>query len=610
VLFTIATHAQAKVTIADSMQKIEAFKLQYFYDHNKSHTIESVQKVEFNASTSNMFTFGFITGNSWFKLTIENQSEDEALIFALKEPYFQRIHFYSFEEGRWHKQKAGLNYYKHDLKQQHLTPIFRFTIKSNTTQTIYIQLAPDAKTAGATFGRFVLATQESFNRHSRINEYLFYSFFFGTIAIIVVFNLLIYIKFRDRLYLYYALYVMFLSIYIAIYSGVLHTLNIATLWHRELSLSMPLFFIFLLLFSNRFLKLNIYLPRVSKLFDGTALLYTISLPYMLYNYGGWIEIFGISTVLIGPLGVFCAIYVVYRGHKEAKFYLVGLLFYIAALSVLPLMTKGIIAHTPFTHYAYTVFSYIEIIFFSFVLVNRFYATQNEKIQLQATLLEIQKNNEKTLEAKVEKRTQEVEALLKQKEILLKEVYHRVKNNLHMVSSLLWMEYEKQKNEAQKTTLLELMNRVKSMALIHQYLLGMDDYSQIKAHDYLKHIVQEIKKSYTNNHAFSIDCRIDDFILSPDEALSLGIIINELLTNSLKHYDKGEMCHLQVHCIKQSQDIALMVSDNGEGFDYDRARYSGFGLQLIEEFATKLNPIYMQFNFVEGTRYELRFKTIY
>lgn len=84
---------QADITIDSAQQEIEHFELEYFYDHNKNHTIESIQNVEFNATTSNMFTFGFITGNSWFKLTINNQSSTKDFVFELLEPYFNGYTF-------------------------------------------------------------------------------------------------------------------------------------------------------------------------------------------------------------------------------------------------------------------------------------------------------------------------------------------------------------------------------------------------------------------------------------------------------------------------------------------------------------------------------------
>lgn len=602
-LFCFST-LQANITIYDDMQTVERFELAYYYDENKTQTIESIQNTSFKQSTSNWFTFGFITGNTWFKLTLNNQSQSKQFVFQLIEPFYQRVNFYSRENGTWKEQQAGLKYYEKEKDKKLLTPIFRFLIEPNTTKTIYLQFAPDRATAGSTFGRFHLATQEAFNNESILSNYLFYFFLLGSMFIIVMFNLFLFVKFRDVIYFYYAMYIVFLSTYITIYTGLIHHFGLA-LWYREMTLSMPIFVIFLILFSTKFLKLDYYLPRVNQLFKLIALFLFISLPYMLYDYSNWMKTIGVSTMFIAPIAMFSAIYVVYKGHKEAKFYIVGIIFYMASLTILPMMTKAMIPLTFLTHYAFSLFSYIEIMFFSFILVNRFYVMQEDKIKLQGELLEIQRNNEKILENRVKQRTNKVNQLLKEKEVLLKEVYHRVKNNFQMVVSLLWIENENKKSDDEDGSLLELINRIKSMALIHQYLLGMDDYAEIKAQEYIHQINLEIQKSYTKK-ALSIDDTIDDFSLSPDHALALGIIVNELLTNAVKHFKKNKICTIELSCKKIENEVKLIIEDNGEGFDLKKQRNS-FGLKLIKQFSKKLHASKSKFTFESGTRYELVFE---
>lgn len=597
------TSLYANITIHDEQQTLDDFQLAYYYDESKKETIESIQNIAFTKSTSNWFTFGFITGNTWFKLTLTNKSQSNQFVFQLIEPYYQRVNFYSQENGVWQKQQAGLKYYEKEKDQKLLTPMFKFSVEPNTSKTIYIQFAPDRETAGSTFGRFHLATQEAFNSESILSNYLFYFFLLGSMFIIIMFNLFLFVKFHDVIYFYYAMYIVFLSIYITIYTGLIHHFGFA-LWYRELTLSIPLFVIFLTLFSSKFLKLDYYLPWVDKLVKLIALFLFLSLPYMLYDYANWMKTIGVSTMFIAPIGMFAAIYTVYKGHKEAKFYIIGIIFYMASLTILPMMTKTMIPHTFLSHYAFSLFSYVEILFFSFILVNRFYATQNEKIKLQGELLEIQKNNEKILEERVKRRTTKINQLLKEKEVLLKEVYHRVKNNFQMVVSLLWIENENKKSQDEDDSLLELINRIKSMALIHQYLLGMDDYAEIKAQEYIHQINLEIQKSYTKT-TLHIHDEIDDFSLSPDHALALGIIVNELLTNAVKHFKREDICSIELQCKQEESQVVMIIQDNGEGFDLKKRRNS-FGLKLIKQFAKKLNATKSEFSFERGTRYELVF----
>jgi two-component sensor histidine kinase len=600
-LFYTSLHAQ--VTIHNENQLLDYFELSYYYDENKTETIESIQNIKFTETTPNWFTFGLISGNTWFKLTIHNKSKNNEFVFQLIEPFYQRVHFYNQINGKWQKQYTGLKYYERDRNEKHLTPMFKFSIEANATKTIYIQFAPDKETAGFSYGRFQLTSQSSFNTQSILSHYLFYFFFLGSMFLLFLFNLFLLIKFRDIIYFYYTIYIFFFSIYLTIYSGLIHYFGLS-LWYRELILSMPIFLVSLMLFSDKILRLNHYLPYVHKILIFTAWVYLLSMPYLLYDYSSWMKTFGIATAIFGPIVIFSSIYVAYRGHKEAKLYFIGAMFYISSLTILPLMARGILPHTFFTHYSFSVLSYLEIMFFSFILVKRFYTTQSEKIKLQSDLLEIQKNNEKILEERVKRRTNKINQLLKEKEVLLKEVYHRVKNNFQMVVSLLWIENENKKSQDEDDSLLELINRIKSMALIHQYLLGMDDYAEIRSHEYLHQINLEIQRSYTKTK-LQIHDEIDDFSLSPDHALALGIIVNELLTNAVKHFKRDETCTIELKCQNKESEVFLSIQDNGEGFDLKKRRNS-FGLKLIKQFAKKLHATKSEFSFERGTRYELVF----
>ena len=592
----------AYVTFYDEMQELKHFELEYYFDANRTQNIETIDSLKFSKKTDNFFTFGYTDGNTWFKLKIYNKSQSRRFIFQLQEPYFQRINFFIKENGTWKQQQAGLTLYKENKNKKNLSPTFSFNIEQNQSQTIYIEFAPKAGKATSCFGRFSLSTQTKFNYSSLFNEYLFYAFIFGTFIIIIIFNLFLYAQFHEKIYLYYAFYLLFLMTYMSIYSGLLLHMGLAS-WYKEFSVSIALFIVFLIAFSDNFLKLKHYLPRIHKLLKYILITILISIPYILYDYDRWMSSIGIFTVILAPIIALSAFYVVYKGHKEAKYYIPAIVLYILSLIILPLMTKGLIAHTTFTHYVFTTFSFIEVMFFSFVLVRRFFKTQNEKIYLQNELLDIQKNNEKRLEKRVKERTNKVNQLLKEKEVLLKEVYHRVKNNFQMVVSLLWIENENKKSEDE--SLLELINRIKSMALIHQYLLGMDDYAEIKSKEYLHQINLEIQKSYTKTK-LSIQDNIDDFSLSPDQALALGIIVNELLTNSVKHFKRDEVCTIELRCQKIDHEVKLTLQDNGEGFELKRRRNS-FGLKLIKQFSKKLHASKSEFSFENGTKYELFFE---
>lgn len=583
---------------------LKNFELLYFHDENKSHTIESIQQIKFLKTTPNKFTFGYIKGNSWFKLHINNNTKNKQFIFQLLEPFFQEIHFYSKENQQWKKQNAGLTFYLNDKDKKHLQPIFPFSIEAHSNETIYINFAPKAGKTTACFGCFVLSTQKGFNYNSSFNDSLLYLFFFGSMFIIIIFNILLYVRFHERIYLYYTAYVFFFSIYIALYSGLILHIGLAS-WHKEFSISIPLFIIFLTLFSNSFLRISFYLPSVYKLLKAFISILVISIPLLLMNYDLWISKVTLFIIVLSPILLASTIYIAIKGHKEAKYYTVGIILFVLSLIITPLMTKAILPNNNLVHYAFIINAYLEITVFFFILVNRFYLLQDEKILLQNNLINIQKNNEKKLEQVINLRTQKIHNLLKDKEFLLKEVYHRVKNNFQMLITLLWLEQSKKESIAEKNSFLELINRIKSMSILHQYLLESDSFSKITSEVYLDQIIMEIKKSYPKN-SFSIIKNLDNFIINDNQALSLGVIVNELITNAIKHHHKNTSVSIKITCKQLDENIVLTIQDNGSGFENTKEN-NGFGQELIQEFSKKLNAIRSAYSFQNGTKFVLIFK---
>ena len=278
------------------------------------------------------------------------------------------------------------------------------------------------------------------------------------------------------------------------------------------------------------------------------------------------------------------------------------------------MTEGMIENSDFNHYFFVIGSYIEIIVFSFILANRFHKIQNERIKIQRELISIKHENEQILETKVEDRTDKINKLLKEKELLVKEVHHRVKNNFQILISLFSLEASKDKNRHHKNFLLELKNRIKSMSLIHKYLISSDNFSEIESRKYFFNIIDEIKMvSYTQT--ININQEIDSYILSVEEAISLGVIINELLANAIKHHPSKnnniQECNIFISFKIIGKNITLIIEDNGIGFDKNNISEDGLGLDLINQFSKKLNSHNSNDNFTfnNRTRFELTWSSL-
>jgi len=194
--------------------------------------------------------------------------------------------------------------------------------------------------------------------------------------------------------------------------------------------------------------------------------------------------------------------------------------------------------------------------------------------------------------KVKDQNRVIAQSLDDKEVLLKEIHHRVKNNLQVVSSLLNLQSYKIKDQTALQAIREGRTRVHSMSLIHQALYRKDNLTGVNLHEYLDQLCKSLFETYQVRHdQVKLHTEIEPLMLDVDSVVPLGLIINELLTNALKYAfpdsDQG-IINIRVH--EGNQGLHLMVQDNGIGIENaDQIQDNdSFGFELINAFKHKLD----------------------
>ncbi len=185
---------------------------------------------------------------------------------------------------------------------------------------------------------------------------------------------------------------------------------------------------------------------------------------------------------------------------------------------------------------------------------------------------------------------ELDAKNKQNELLLKEIHHRVKNNLEMVKSLIALQSSKLEDGASKEAMLASQNRVQSMGIIHQKLYQGTNLGAIEMKDYFVNLGEGILDTFNAEDKVKIECAMDDLNLDVDTAVPIGLIVNELLTNSLKYaFPDGVKGQINISLTQRDNDLLLKVSDNGIGkTEGSKPKGTGFGTQLIQLLTQQLN----------------------
>ncbi|MFY8127163.1 MAG: histidine kinase dimerization/phosphoacceptor domain -containing protein [Chitinophagaceae bacterium] len=202
-----------------------------------------------------------------------------------------------------------------------------------------------------------------------------------------------------------------------------------------------------------------------------------------------------------------------------------------------------------------------------------------------------RNKQKTAKLLQEK-NDIISKALGEKEILLKEIHHRVKNNLQVVSSLLNLQSRKINDEKALSAIKEGRDRVKSMALIHQNLYRDDNLTGVEIKDYIEKLVQSLFTSYNiQNEKVRLQTEIDDLNVDVDTVIPIGLILTELISNALKYaFDETKQDGKLVIKLKQDEaGLSLNVKDNGIGLpnDWNYEKADSLGYQLIRSFAAKM-----------------------
>jgi len=199
----------------------------------------------------------------------------------------------------------------------------------------------------------------------------------------------------------------------------------------------------------------------------------------------------------------------------------------------------------------------------------------------------------------------------EKEFLLKEIHHRVKNNLGIVSSLLDLQADKIQDPNIVSAIEESRNRVYSMSMIHQKLYQGKNLSSISMKEYLVDLSKHILDSFGEEGRIKFSYDLEDMELDVDSAIPVGLIVNELLTNSFKHaFPNHRKGNINVTCKHISEErILLEVADNGIGIEESEkkdSKGSGFGTQLIDLLIQQLDGSIMTIN-GNGTRIRMKFE---
>jgi two-component sensor histidine kinase len=387
---------------------------------------------------------------------------------------------------------------------------------------------------------------------------------------------------KENIYLYYVAFQFFLFMMLLSASGY----GYYFLWQNnpfinELIMKHfdDLALIFAVLFSKSFLQTKLYYPTIDKILN-----IFLVLLFIVLITTGYIHLLLVKPVMIGVILIifFTSIVALIEHKSKIKYYFTGWLFMIVGSLLMLSQNFGWVEPSFLTNWSLYIASMFEAILFSMALAQKIELLKQEK-------KEALKINQDRLEYEVKRKTLNLDEALKQKEILLKEIHHRVKNNLQIISSFITIAMLKNSDIQIRDIFTSLQDRINAVSLLHEYLYKHENLDLINIKEYIYNLVNQIATIYIVKN-IKFDFNIDDIRLEFDRIILLGLIINEVVTNSLKYAFKNTpepRIKFKLKNIKEDK-FYLEIIDNGCGFDtdIDLKKSKTLGLKMIHRLTTK------------------------
>jgi len=565
------------VLINENTSFIDLLPSSFIYiDKSKMKNLEEVKnkKLLFVKNDKSVLSYGYSPDfNVWIKFSLKNTSNKSIeKILEYQNSLTSNIDF--FDKDR-HETDGLLNI---NTSRTNINPTFKIHLNAYESKTYYLKVSSHITSL---IVKLKLWQEEDFYSQE-IQHQLILALFFGAMLILAIYNLFIYFFTKDISYFYYVLYVLGIVIHHLMYVGM------ANIYLLEASflpivvnlasaiVSFPIFALALFtkksLNIKKYRRLNFILNTFLILIPLSVLIFVLSDSYDKYR--------NILNLLLLIYLVFITIYSAIKKVRAAYFILFGWFLIALAIVLMFISSSGLFDFYEYFPYMIESMLLCEVIIFAIALADRINYLQKDKEEAKNRLITQQENEKYRLEIKVNEKTKDLKIALNEKGLLLKELNHRVKNNMQTIVSLIRLQSDEIEDENTKDLFLTIQNRISAMSHLHELLYTQDNISYINAYEYFDILINELKDSYSNNiniH-YNIQCK-----LKMQQAIYCGLILNELISNSFKYAFINKEGNINISLSKSEGQYKLEVSDDGIGYEKDIA-WTSLGIVLVNTLA--------------------------
>jgi len=534
----------------------------------------------------------------WLHCQIKN-SRDDNLTYALSisSPLIEDITLIDKNQTI----KMGM-LVKNSMEHKTLSYYFPIVLISNQVQDYYIKM--ETLYTPLDFSIF-LEEINNFLDHDK-NAQLINIFLLGIIVALMLYAFILSFYIGDRSYLFYALYLLAVIYQQVTYLGLIQLYTPA--WFVAFDAKITMGKISFLIVSSALFAMSFLETKIFKLLHWGYLLIILSslLEVIFLNPKGSISLY--LMILTGAIFILynlvAGIIVYKKGKKEARLFIVGFTLVFFSYFLMIIDALGIASVMLYFRNLLIFTTAIEALVLSLAFADRYLILQKSKEKVDRLMLDEAKNRESIIQSEVIKKTQALNLALQEKELLMQEIHHRVKNNLQIILSMIRLQNDTVTDPQLKKIMFQLEMRINAIAKSYMNLITRNSLESVDMDRYLSSLLDDLVALYDSQHTIELNKSISVH-LPFRKAVYIGLIINELISNSFKHAFQGEGIITIKLYREEQEEVVLEFRDNGQGFS-EHLQSGSLGLMLIETLVVGQLQGSLTREQIEGTGYIIRF----
>lgn len=561
----------------DIAQKTNFSLLEYssvYFDKERQTLRKIKDKKLFTPYRKPYINRGVSSENIWITLNLNNNSSKEIeKILVLSSPLVEHIELYT--ETSKETNLRGVSHISHTHNT--LFPYFNITLPPHTSKQYTIKV----KSAMNPIDFGIWVYDEDIYKSKDQKQQFVNILLMGMVLALMLYSFILYFYTKDKSYLYYSFYLFALIYQQLTYLGLTQIYFPVTFVMIDIKITIfkiTILIITAALFSMHFLKAK----KIHFLYQG----------YIVFIILSFIEMILLSipryhnldiVILTGTLFVIYNLWAGYisykRGNKQARLFIVGFGIVFISYMLIILNALGLTSIMQDFQNILTVSTALEAFILSVAFADRYMILQKEKERVDTRILKESTHRTELIKEEVVSKTKELHNALETKELLLKEVHHRVKNNLQIILSIIRLQNDEMEDSVVNEKFTNLENRINAISKTYNMLLLKENLEEIDMEEYIDSLLLDIQETVRQNSQ-DIQIITDIDAMTPlRESVYIGLIINELVTNTYKYAFDNNKGTISISLHHNYNNYILTVEDDGKGYNINK-KNSSLGLKII------------------------------